>query len=482
MSTQIFITPNGSVEEELLIYESLSIQDSLTDRASTCNITMPYHKTTDITRFTVGSQIRVITNGTEFKFWLVKPPLKLNGLIKTLQMECLSYEAKTQKIVVNESYVDKQVDFIVDDLFTKYVPWATRTGIQTATKVVSIRFPDMFLWDCMEQLCTLVGYDWYLDIDMDLQFFQTANNVSTYTITENNFKKGTASFTPDASKLVNRLWIKGAKGTSLPFTQNIEVDMYYSPIPLFYTPYINDLSTITITIGGNPKTVGIEGVAEEGYYDFLINKAEKLLVPDLCPTGTGTIEYNYEYPVKILLEDEESMATYGTFEDILTVDTDDKYLAREVGSRYLEKHSDPILVGSVEPFSGTYKAGELIQVNIPSLDINTFLVIKDVSYEASPLKPINIKLNLESTPRDLEQILKDMNKRLSKMEKELYGTTDDTIVESYKLFKEKIYVPRAQDNGIIYSLPTPQDDGIEWVLHDYWIVGSDFIPCPDMMI
>jgi hypothetical protein len=176
------------------------------------------------------------------------------------------------------------------------------------------------------------------------------------------------------------------------------------------------------------------------------------------------------------------MATYGTFEDILTVDTDDKYLAREVGSRYLEKHSDPILVGSVEPFSGTYKAGELIQVNIPSLDIDTFLVIKDVSYEASPLQPINIKLNLESTPRDLEQILKDMNKRLSKMEKELYGTTDDTIVESYKLFKEKIYVPRAQDNGIIYSLPTPQDDGIEWVLHDYWIIGSDFIPCPDMMI
>lgn len=260
---------------------------------------------------------------------------------------------------------------------------------------------------------------------LTVHFFPTGLRISPHTLEPGKYKKGTANLTPNSSQLVNKLWVKGGKTTSDLYSQPITVGT--EPIALFYSPR----APVTVTIGGVEKTLGIQNITEVGTCDFLLNAAEKLLIPDLCTTGTGTISYKYEYPIKILLEEPNSQEQYGTFEDILKVDTDDKDLALELGYRHLLKYSQPVVSGSIEPFAGIYRPGDYVLTTIPDLNINQYLEVKQVTYDSIPgTRRVDIKLQLESPERDLSNILKDLSKRLAALEKATLND-DEGPVEFY---------------------------------------------------
>lgn len=461
MPTKIFITPPNGVQQEIKVYETCQTKLSATDKAGSFGLALPAFDNSLIDVFPVGSDVHIIQDDNVFRGWVVKPPKALNGKVRMVSLEGATYTARTQKIIVTESYTDTAISDIVIDLFTKYVPWATRSNIQECRKIVTIRFGDTYLWDAIEQLCQIAAYDWFIDEDLDVNFFGKTARINTIVLSQerHNFKKGTANFTPDASKLVNRLWVKGGKATSDPYTQNITVSGT-TPIPLFYTPRVPDGESVFVTIDGVTKTVGIQNVDKRETKDFLLNAKEKLLIPDLCTSGTGIITYRYEYPIKLLLEDLESQAKYGLFEDIYKVNTDDKVLAKEMGMRYIAKYSTPVITGSIEPMNGIYKPGELIKIEIPALNVNDFLQIKGVGYESiKGMGLVNRTLQLESPERDAVSILKDLNSRLAKLEKSIFND-DEGPVEKYTYFSDSIVTP------------TFVDDGLTWFLHQYHICGQ----------
>lgn len=264
-----------------------------------------------------------------------------------------------------------------------------------------------------------------------LHFYPAGSRKNPIVIEENMYRKGTANLAPNSQNIVNKLWVKGGKATSELYTQNITVGSI--PVPLFYSPR----SPVTVTIGGVVKTLGIQNLHESGAYDFLLNTNEKLLIPDLAASGSGTITYCYEYPIKILLEEPISQEQYGIFEDVLEVRTDDKVLAIELGLRHLFKFSQPIISGSIKPFTGTFKAGEIIKVEIPRLKIDGELLIKEVNLSSTPQQPTEITLNLEAPERDLSNILKDLKQRLDKLEKDSCKDDEGPILKY--IAKEEIY-------------------------------------------
>ena len=265
---------------------------------------------------------------------------------------------------------------------------------------------------------------------VSVHFFPAGSRMSKYALKAGTYKKGSAQLTPNSSQLVNKLWVKGGKALSDVYSQAITVGA--APIPLHYSPR----APVTVTIGGDTKTLGIQNIHEPGGHDFLLNAAEKLLIPDQCTTGSGTVSYKYEYPIKILLEEPNSQVQYGIFEDKLQVDTDDKDLALELGYRHLFKYSQPVISGSIEPFSGTYKPGEYILVQIPALNIDQYLEIKEVIYDSIPGQArVDIKLQLESPDRDVSHILKDLSQRLFALEKA--ALKDDEGPVEYYIAREE---------------------------------------------
>lgn len=451
MATFIMLTPPGQAPEVITVYDSVSLSQSMTDRAGSFSISLPVLKSVDITRFVVGTDVFITQESHNFRGYVTNPPVKINGPIKTVVLEGADYSAKTQKIIVTESYASQKISDIVADLFTKYLPWAT-SNIQTCDIEISINIPDLFLWDVLENLCTISSFQWNIDYTLQFNFFASTISTNPNTITENSYHQGTANFVRDASKLVNKLWVKGSTALSLPISETKTLSA--SPIQLLYKPH-----DISITVGGVAKTIGIQNIDAVGTKDFLLNYNEKVIIPDLVTTGTAVITYKYGYPVKVLLVDDISIDKYGQYEDILNVSTGDSALATQMGINYIAKHSNPVLIGSCEPFAGDYNPGELISVDIPVLDINESLVIKSVTYDSYPLKPVSIKIDLENTTGDLTNILKQFQKRLEKLES-LNTQNDNEIVQQYRTYSDSIVYPKLQDDGVVFSV------------HDYMKCGT----------
>jgi len=264
-----------------------------------------------------------------------------------------------------------------------------------------------------------------------VHFFPVGSRINPTVLGPSTYRQGTALLVPDSRSIVNRLWVKGGNATSELYTQNISVGD--QAIPLDYPP----LSPITVTIGGVVKTLGIQNIDAPGSADFLINSNEKLLVPDLCTSGTGTISYVYQYPIRILLEDPVSQSQHGVFEDVYSVSTDDKELAIELGYQYLYKYSQPVVCGTIGPIEGQYRPGELIKVELPDLNVNQYLKIQEAAYTSVPNESIEINLTLDTPERDLSNVLKDMQQRLAKLEQTTYQD-DQGPIERY-VAKEEIY-------------------------------------------
>jgi len=162
MGTQIIITPPGGTAQEIKVYSQCQTALSATSRSGSFSLTFPDVTGSMIDAFPIGSDVQIIQGDHLFRGWVVNPAKAISGAVKNIQLEGLCYTGRTQKILVSESYVDQTISYIVDDLFTKYMPWVDRNSIVACGKVVTIAFRDEFLFDCMEKLCELSGYEWVI--------------------------------------------------------------------------------------------------------------------------------------------------------------------------------------------------------------------------------------------------------------------------------------------------------------------------------
>lgn len=161
--TKIYITPPYEGEIELIVYEKCSVTMSTTDRVGSISIDSASIDDSFFDKFTVGSDIKVIQNGNLSRGWILNPPRSIDGQLNKISIEGLSYSARTQKILVTEVYENQKISDIVFDLFTKYTPTYDLTHIVVCEKTINIKFSDVFLFDAMEQLAGLAGYEWFIE-------------------------------------------------------------------------------------------------------------------------------------------------------------------------------------------------------------------------------------------------------------------------------------------------------------------------------
>lgn len=160
MGTIIKITPPGGVEREIKVYEKCTVTLSATNRAGSFSLVLPDLTGSLVDAFPVGSDVWIKQNDHIFRGWVLNPTKSINGPVKTVVLEGLCYTGRTQKIVVTENYENWKISDIVIDLFTKYMPLLDQSSVVVYDKVISIKFKDEFLFDVMEQLAELAGYEW----------------------------------------------------------------------------------------------------------------------------------------------------------------------------------------------------------------------------------------------------------------------------------------------------------------------------------
>ena len=162
MGTRIKITPPGGTEKEISVYEKCQVILSATNRAGSFSLALPDTTGSLVDAFPVGSDVWIRQGDHIFRGWVLNPGKAVDGPVKTVALEGLCYTGRTQKIVVTENYVNEKISDIVSDLFTKYMPAMNQDSIVACDKVISIKFKEEFLFDCMEKLCELSGYEWVI--------------------------------------------------------------------------------------------------------------------------------------------------------------------------------------------------------------------------------------------------------------------------------------------------------------------------------
>ncbi len=162
MGTRIKITPPGGTEKEISVYEKCQVILSATNRAGSFSLALPDTTGKLVDAFPVGSDVWIRQDNHVFRGWVLNPGKAVDGPVKTVALEGLCYTGRTQKIVVTENYEDWKISDIVIDLFTKYMPDMNQDSIVSCPKIISIKFKDEFLFDCMEQLAELAGYEWVI--------------------------------------------------------------------------------------------------------------------------------------------------------------------------------------------------------------------------------------------------------------------------------------------------------------------------------
>lgn len=164
MATTLQITPPGGVTDTIIMFSRCTVTLSTTSKTGSFSVDLEGTDESIYDKYPIGSDVRINMDGNVFRGWVLNPTKQLNGQIKTLNLKGLCYAGKTQKILVTETYVNQTINYIVKDLFTKYASEYNQDSIAACNKIISsIKFNDEFLFDVMEELATLAGYEWFID-------------------------------------------------------------------------------------------------------------------------------------------------------------------------------------------------------------------------------------------------------------------------------------------------------------------------------
>jgi hypothetical protein len=230
--TRVFITPPGQNTFELALFTNLVTTVSTNDRAGSFSMDVPSTDSDLIHDIVVGSTVEIIQDAMTMHGFVTQPPRALDGPLSVLSLSGVSTTARTQRLLVNESYVDTAISAIVTHLFGAYWPAVNLTEIETCATLLTIDFADKYLWDAMNELAAISGYEWYISAkndenagsgtENDPYIIRTASdlaNVATYINTDvAGYKTAYYRMDEDIDLSGYANWTPIGSFTSLPIT------------------------------------------------------------------------------------------------------------------------------------------------------------------------------------------------------------------------------------------------------------------------
>lgn len=409
----------------------LSFDNSLVDR-------FPPKKTTvKIWQGIKGEEYHLITG------FLDVPPVKWDNDEYIHDFNGVDYTAKLQDILVNEAYENQSISYIVNDLRAKYLS-GYEYEVENCEQILSIKFKNMFLYDCLEKLANAVFWNFEIDKNLKFRFWNSTQSLNSNTLTTDNCRSP-IDLKPDVSNLVTRLRVEGSKKLSADQTKVWFGD---GETKAFQFPQKN----IRVSSNGNIQlklndvniNLGIKYLHEfSDTIHYLFDAANATIETNLILQNTDELKaiYCYEYPAVFYLDDFDAQSEYGIIERKFTPSTTDEALAKEEAQNYLSKYKKPIMSGSLQPFFSYYEPGELVPVELPEFKLSDRLKITSVNY--SGVHEQYIKLNIEETMTDAD-LMKSIIRRIQELES---SNEQEGAVEQINILNDSITV---QDTTTFY--------------------------------
>jgi len=306
---------------------------------------------------------------------------------------------------------------------------------------------------CFQQLAELFNYDWYIDYDKTIHFFNKTKNLAPFGLTDTNGKYIFKSLvlTNDISQLRNSIYVRGGEYYGFPYLDILtgaNGTKYLFNLAYRYRNY-------SLKVNGVPKTVGIDNIDQSGY-DAYYNYQEKTVRFAVPPPNGALIEWTGEpaIPVIIRIKDNTSIEKYGE-RQVKIIDNSivTKEAARQRANAELAAYTTGIVEGKFQTCEDGLRSGQYIgiQSDIRGIDseyiinrvVITFRSPNDCLYDVSLIttrtfgiieflqkllidKNKEIKINPDEVLDTIENVIEDVGIK-EQVDKSIHSTFDESV-------------------------------------------------------
>jgi len=372
------VTIESNDRTSLIDWHSFRIDSMLGRQVNTCSFKV---KTSPTQTWypTVGDEIEVVDDTTTiFAGVIVQIEQSVDGLLVSYQVQCKDWIQYLDRVlVVNKEYTDETVDDIIDDLNTNYLSGFTITNVDCATSIPYIYFDKIKVSQCLEQLANQVGYNWYVDYDKDIHFYDDTEDAPfDLTDTNGNYIFNSLKLTDDITQLRNKIYVIADPANKIT-SGTVDFTWPGSPTREYFFDYVF-YPKPSCAIGGSGYTVGIDGVDDPASWDLMWNNyTRRLFAPPAkyCPpsaaanlSGDRTLYKEYE--------DSTSVATYGEYMYADDGEISDLDEAQQYAETMLTKYKDKQQRGTFRTYTSGLKPGQIInlQSTIRGISATDFII------------------------------------------------------------------------------------------------------------
>ena len=243
------------------------------------------------------------------------------GLLIGYQVRCKDYSQFLDRKVVTKAYGSTTARAIVLDIIATFTSGFTTTNVAAITPTVSsIKFNYEQPTRCLTQLADQIGWDWYVDPDKDIHFFETESVLAPFNLddTSDKFEWESLEINKSLLQLKNSVYVRGGEYKKT-ISEADAVDSYLGDgtKKTFALAYKYD--NITVKKGGVVQTIGTDQQTDPLTVDLLYNFNEKFIKFTAAPAAAATVVIYGDAFIPIIAQarDSVSITTYGEYQTAL---------------------------------------------------------------------------------------------------------------------------------------------------------------------
>jgi hypothetical protein len=359
---------NVLVERQAFIdWKSILITENLTSSADSLKFLIKKYGGKNYAPLLGEEVIFEVDNIKVFGGYIVNIEQNGEALSNSLKITVKDYTHILDRKLVSKTYENLSASAIISDLVSSFAPAGFTTNNVVAPIIIKkIVFNYLSISNALEKLCKMLGiYDWYVDANKDIHFFESGENPAPFEINDGggNFAYSSLDIKRNATQIKNKIIIRGGTVEGDTFTDKKIADGQQKTFFIGYS-----LTTISALKNATALTIGIDGKDRPDNFDVLYNSDNGFLIfrDDNKPAINDVITYSGKptYPLITQKSDLTSQEKYGVCEFVI-VDKSikSKASASQRADAELIQYSVPQSTINFRTTTGGLKTGHYIRVN-----------------------------------------------------------------------------------------------------------------------
>jgi hypothetical protein len=376
-------------------------------------------------------EIKLEVDGVEVFGGTVEKRVSATPLFKTTSW---SYGAQFLNRYVNEVYLNKSPEFIVQNVIETYTDLTYTSAVVTGLTIERIVFRDKTVAEVIETISQAIGYYFYSDKDKNAYFEAIASQASGEIITVATDSLALPEWEYNANNVVTKVIVEGEKQSF--FTTETFAASGDTSLTLAHQP----VGSITVVDDGTELLPTVDSSAVGTYS---VDAENKLINFDSPVSGTVVINYTRAIPIKVTLLAE-------VFDDdgnqiirerkIINKSIKTYADARTYGRGFLDKYSSPQKTAEIllKQFVPALQANQTVRVIDANEGIDEIFLIADVEYN---YETGITTVTVGATPDLLFDWQKEVMVRLRELAQE---NTSEDLIQEYRLFQHEVVTSLTQ--------------------------------------